>query len=190
MPGPQRYFRLMDDGRIRGRWFLKSPVGPSGEELDPRLFTKGQRYAGGHGLRLPQRREGRALDFTLADFDMPVASARAAELLGRYCGDSVQLVPVAVEGEAEPFAIVNVLATCRCIDEKRSDFDLWTEEDERPDRLGQYRMFSELKVDAARVPEGSHLFRLEGWLIALVVSEQLQAALKAARLSGLLFEEL
>jgi hypothetical protein len=183
-----RYYRLTDAVATRGRWFLASPLSPAGEELDPRLFTNAEPADVAGPLRLPLRRRGRPLDFTLADFDMPVASERLATHVAQLAGGAVQCIPVTVEGATAPHAILNVTRAVHCLDETASDILWWTAEDDRPDRIGQYRMVDDPVLDAARL-QGEPVFRVDGWRIMLLVHEDVRRALEGGRYTGLAFEE-
>jgi hypothetical protein len=37
----RKFYRLIADPAATSRWYLKSPIDPSGNEVDPRLFTQG-----------------------------------------------------------------------------------------------------------------------------------------------------
>ena len=97
------------------RWYLASPTTGHGEDVDPRLFTRGKRIDIADDLYLAKRREGKPLDFTLADFDMPVVSDRLATLLLQHAKHDIQLIPVSVHGEPSTYLILNVSASVQCI---------------------------------------------------------------------------
>lgn len=178
MPGD--YYQLLDDMAFPRRWFLKAPVGPEDREIDPRLFTAGRRLDVAGPLRIPLRRPGEALDFTLADFDMPVLRADFADALAEAAGDDFQRIPVTVQGSDGRFDVLNVLPLVRCLDEERSGVSYWTEADGRPDKVGQYRMVADLRVRPEAV--GPHrIFRVEGWKVALIVAEPVKRILEQAR---------
>jgi hypothetical protein len=80
-----------------------------------------------------------------------------------------------------------VATTIKCVDEKESDIMWWTEADERPDKIGQYRMITKLKIVPDLVQE-SQMFRVEGWEIALVISETVKVALEKRGVAGIRFE--
>jgi Immunity protein family (Imm11) len=81
-----------------------------------------------------------------------------------------------------------VTTTIKCVDENESDITWWTEADERPDKIGQYRMITKLKIVPDLVQE-SQMFRVEGWEIALVISETVKVALEKRGVAGIRFEE-
>ncbi|MGT2512646.1 imm11 family protein [Cupriavidus basilensis] len=85
----------------------------------------------------------------------------------------------------EPFEILNVLDIVDCVDEEKSDFSRWTEEDGRPDKVGDYRM-NVLRVNADKVA-GHGLFRVKGWQIALVCSQRIRDLLIEHGVTGVRF---
>jgi hypothetical protein len=89
-------------------------------------------------LTIPLRRRSRALEFTLADFDMPVVHESLAARVSEQCEDDVQLFPAAVEGTVERYYIMNITNTVPCLDEKKSGVTYWGEQDGRPDLVGKY----------------------------------------------------
>jgi hypothetical protein len=169
-----KYYVLVDDKRIRGRWYLKGPIRSPGEPLDPRTFTAGKSLDVSQfsNLAIPLRRCGRPLDFTLADFDMPVMRADLAGGLERRCSGDVQLIPARVEGTPGDYSIVNFTQTVACLDEKRSGVTWWTPGDGRPEKVGQYMIVAHPQVDGTRV-NGQLIFRIRGWENAIVVSEEI-----------------
>ena len=180
------YYRLCDDMQMPDRWHLRAPVLPSGEEIDARLFTGGRPVDPPASLRLPLRQPGRPLDFTLGDFDMPVATRPLAEYLARLAPGSVQCVPVSIDGEADEFVILNVLRSVRCLDEASSKIQYWTAADGRPEKVGQYRMVLNETIDAQRAA-GFDLFRLGGWEIVIVCTDRVKQDLEKQGFSGLTF---
>jgi len=56
--------------------------------------------------------------------------------------------------------------------------EFWKPEDGRPEKVGSYRVIDDLRIDPSKV-QGAHLFRPWGWLVALIVSEELKVAMEA-----------
>jgi hypothetical protein len=69
------------------------------------------------------------------------------------------------------FEVLNALRVVDCLDERRSEFMKSTDKDQRGDLVGAYRTVTRLRVDPAMVPKDVHAFRIEGWRVALIVSE-------------------
>ena len=94
-----------------------------------------------------------------------------------------------MEGHAGPYFILNTLRVIRCIDEARCvEVRYFTPEDGQPEKVGQYRVVSGMRIDPAKV-EGARIFRPWGWTVALVVSEDLKQALEREGVTGTKFTE-
>ena len=157
-----RYFQLDDDKHVPGRWYLGSPLTPDGQELDPRTFTYSRPVDVTGLLRLPLRQPGRPLDFTMADFAMPVARRPLAEQLEQLAPGAVQRVSVAVEGTAPgDYEIVTVLREVACVDESETEVVRWTAEMGRPDMVGKYLYLTNIVIDPTKTDDAA-LFRLAG----------------------------
>lgn len=184
-----RYFHLMDDRRSRDRWHLGAPLDAVGEELDPWQFKHGRMLELGCVPRFPLDVRGRPLDYCWAAFTISVVHARVVELFNQLGVQDVQFIPVQVEGHEGPYFILNTLRTLRCIDDARSrEVRYFTPEDEQPEKAGQYRVVSGMRIDPAQVGD-AQIFRPWGWSVALIVSEELKDAMEAVGLTGTKFEE-
>lgn len=183
-----RFYTILDDIDYPNRWFLRAPVNQNGAEVDPRLFTEGTRVAVAEPLVIRVRSAGHPLDFTLADFDMPVVRRAIGEILSQVAPTDIQRIPLAVEGHEGDYEILNVVTRRQALDESRSVITRWTEQDGRPEKVGQYFLVNRLKVDPQRT-EGAAIFRLAGWEIAIVVSDEVRRALLAQEATGVKFRE-
>lgn len=181
----RRFFDLMDDRRAPGRWHLGSPEDKEGRKLNPWQFEKGKVLELGCVPRFPLDIPGTPLDFCWAAFSIPVVHSRVIQLFSRLSlHGEVQFLPARVEGHAEPWFILNALRVIRCIDDARcGEVQYWKPEDNRPDKLGEYRAAHGMKVDPALVG-GAHIFRPWGWRVALVISEELKQALEHEGITG------
>lgn len=182
-----RYFRIQADRNAYERWFLRSPINTHGEELDPRTFTRSSICPALGPLILPLRRDGRPVDFNFGDFDMPVVKTDIIEKLEDVLNLQLQRIPVHIPESVDKFDILNVLDQVDCIDAVKSVYTRWEASDGRPERLGEYRMIIDLKIDP-KFAHGRHIFRLKGWAMALIVSEQMKQALEALRVSGIEYD--
>src|ERR1043165_534973 len=143
-----KFYRIENNLSIEGRWFLQGPVTRSGLEVDPRRFITAEPFSTKDPLRVPLRQKGTPLEFTFADFDMPVVSPEVGTIFSSLCGSDVQRIPASVDGRAENVEILNVLCKRPCLDESRSQsITRWTENDGRPDKVGQLRMVIGLRID-------------------------------------------
>ena len=131
---------------------------------------------------------GSSLDFSLANLSIPVVSARVAELFKELAPHDVQLLPVEVEAQSDPYFILVAVHTIRCIDEAASKIERWTPEDGIPEMVGQYASVRGLRVDERLVGE-ARVFRPEGWKIDLIVSAEIKSALERIKATGVKFSE-
>lgn len=178
-----RYFELLDDVTVPGRWHLGELTLADGSE--PRLRA-GIRLEREGDLRATVSRPGRVLDFSLTSFAVPVASNGLAGAVSAVAGPDVQCVPVDLGGQGG-MKVLNSVRVIRCLDETRSEFVKWTKQDHRADLAGQYRQVTKLIVDRTAIPPDAHFFRIEGWLIALIVSDAVKAAMERTGCVGAKF---
>jgi hypothetical protein len=180
-----RYFQLRDDVTIGGRWHL-SDVRSS--EAEP-VLDEGVPLINPGRLVATVSHAGRVLEFTVTSFNVPVATSWLAKAVGDTAGSDVQCIPVEIAGKSG-FRALNATRVIRCLDEERSEFIKWTQQDHRPDLAGQYRQVTKLVLAPAMIPADAHYFRIAGWLVALVVSEAVKNAMQAAGCLGARFVEL
>lgn len=174
------YYHLHDkNSAYPDRWFLGSPITEAGEELDARIFLDARVLHDIGRLRLPITQEGAHQDFTMAEWEMPVLENSFAEELLSVAPNDVQLIPIAIEGEQHPFSVLNVLHRIRCLDESRSTITWWPANAAIADLAGTYLTVSDIHIDPTRVG-ASQMFRIDGWVSALIVSEPVGAILADA----------
>jgi hypothetical protein len=191
MSRPQRYFALRQDVYVPGRWYLDEPVDPEGQELeDIWQFTEGRPLHVEPLLQVPLHRHGKSLDFSTTSMGAtPIVHPKVAGVFEQLAPDDVQLFPVRVEGQAEPYSLLNVTKLVTCIDDSASDeVQYWQPEDGRPEKTGRYRSVLGLRIDKARVGDAK-VFRTWGWTVALIVSEDLKDALERTGAIGMKFTE-
>ncbi len=184
-----RYFRLLDDMEFPGRWSLDGPFDEQVSEIDNWQFSEGRRVELACVPRFTLYQAGRAVDFSHAGVGMHIIHHRVAEVLERLGIEDVQLLPARVEGQTEPWFILNILRIIRCIDEARcEEVEYWTPEDGQPDKVGQYFSIHGLKVDPTKIGDAD-IFRTWGWEVAIIVSERLKEALEREGFTGMRFVE-
>jgi hypothetical protein len=159
------------------------------ELFDTYQFKQGRVLEFEKPIRLTMQPPGVALEFSHA-MGNPIVHRRVVSLFERLgLQKEVQFIPVGVEGQTEPWFILNALQIIRCIDDARCEEVLyWLPEDNRPDKEGQYRNVVGLKVDATKIG-GAHIFRPWGWKVVLIVSEYVKRAMEAEGLTGIKFIE-
>jgi hypothetical protein len=185
-----RYFRLSDDVYVSGRWHLDDPVDPRGHEVDPWQFETGLPVDIEGRLRVPIDQPGRPLDFSVTPVGgAPVVRAKVASLFVKLASKDVQLVPVDVEGQSDEFFILNVTRVVKCIDDEASaEVQYWKPEDGRPEKTGNYRAVHGMRIDPSQIGDAK-VFRPQGWLVVLLVSEEIKEALERIGATGTKFKE-
>lgn len=185
-----RYFRLKPD-MLNGRWSLGEPLDRKGREPeDFREFTSGRPAQAFGRLTLPIDEPGNRLDYSTAGAALtPVVHVRVATLFSEWAPDDVQLIPVDIKGCPDQYLLLVATRLIECIDDKASEEVLrWKPEDERPELLGQYRSVYGMRIDRSKVGD-ARVFRPWGWTVALIVSEDIKAAMERERVTGAKFEE-
>lgn len=189
---PMRYFELDQDLYIPGLWYLGCPVDGRGQEVGSWLLSQGKPASVGEPLTVAISHPGKPLDFSLADAGaVPVVHPRVAAVFTSLAPGDVQTWPIQVEGQPEPFVLINAARTVDCIDDEASKHvERWIPEDEndQPELTGQYRNVVGMRIDKSRVGDAK-VFRPWGWPVVLVVSEDIKEALERTGATGLKFTE-
>jgi hypothetical protein len=141
-------------------------------------------------LRVPIDHPGSALDFSCADAGgFPVVTQKVASVFSEMAHGDVQLFPVTVDSRPEPYFLVNVARTIKCIDDETSEeVQYWKPEDGQPERVGEYRVVAGMRIDLSKVGDAK-VFRPWGWRVALIVSEDVKEALERTGATGLDFRD-
>jgi hypothetical protein len=180
-----KYFELLDDVTIPNRWHLGEITSKGG--VEPRLRA-GIRFDHKDVLRVTVSRPGRVLDFCMTSFAVPVAASGLAYAINAVAGSNLQCVPIDIAGQPEMMAL-NAVRVVRCLDENFSEFIKWTVQDHRADLAGQYKQVTKLRLKSELIPSDAHFFRIDGWLVALIVSNAVKEAMERAGSLGAKFKE-
>jgi len=181
-----RYYELVDDMTIPGRWHLGRVILPDGREPP---FMEGRRFVDEGDLVSRITHPGRVLEFCRTTFAVPVATTALANVISEIAGDDVQCIPVTIASQ-KGMKVINALRVIRCVDERRSEFVKWTKDDHRADLAGEYRQITRLVLERGAIPTDAHMFRVAGWDVALIVSETLKNAMERVGCLGAKFVEL
>lgn len=156
-------------------------------QIDAREFAEGRRYQGLTPVSVPLDVDGPRPEFTFGSGSMPVISDTLAEMIESLCPGDVQRFPITVLPSVSGYEILNVIATADCFDETLSHFKKWTPENGRPERVGDYRDVYPLRIDPRRT-DSHDIFRILGWVGALIVSDRLKTAMEGIDNLGVVFE--
>lgn len=187
---PARFFDLSENVKT-GNWYLGDALDERGQEVDdPWMFRAGRPLRVESRLSIPIGEPGKPLDFSLAGVGVtPVVHVRVASLFTELAPNDVQLIPVDIKGYPDQYLILVATKLIRCIDEKASsEVRYWTPEHGRPERVGEYRSVSGMRIDGTKAGT-ARVFRAWGWKIPLIVSEDIKSALERAKVTGVRFTE-
>ncbi|KFA91305.1 imm11 family protein [Archangium violaceum] len=186
----KRYFELYEDMSSPERWVLDDALDAQGKPVGARLYLNEAPTRFDGRLRVPILHPGSPLDFSLADGgDFPVVTEKVASTLAELAPDDVQLYPAEVDSRPEPYFLVNVARQVSCIDDEAcAEVLYWKPEDNRPDKLGQYRAVYGMRIDTSKVGD-ARIFRTRGFPRTLLVAEDVKEALERTGASGLDFRE-
>ncbi|WP_395828768.1 imm11 family protein [Archangium violaceum] len=113
--------------------------------------------------------------------------ARVAAVFAELAPGDVQLIPVEVDGQSEPYVLLNITRVVKCIDDEASDeVHYWEPGDDRPDKTGQYRSVIGMRIDPSKVGD-ARVFRTWGWSPAIIISEEVKQALERMGATGAKF---
>jgi hypothetical protein len=180
-----RYFRIQDSGQVLTRAFLAPPETIDGEYVDVWQFTNGKHVDSRSLLRMGKRIEGPVLPFSMAAYEIPVVDHLVGNVFQEEAGRDVQLIPVEVKGECSRYSILNVACVVDCIDERNSEFSKYSLDDEaiEPALRGQFEVITRLKIEPQKAA-GHAVFRIDGWLTPLIVSDSVRHRLAEMDLPG------
>ncbi|RKI42874.1 hypothetical protein D7X55_38975 [Corallococcus sp. AB049A] len=186
-----RYFELFDDMELMDRWLPGEATNGQGQEIDDIWqFADGCPVQVNEPLRIPIGHPGRVVDFSTTSVGAaPVVHRRVASVFSELAPGEVQVIPVEVEGQSEPYFILVATRTIRCIDDQESAEVLyWKPEDGRPEKTGRYRSVMGMRIDTTKVGDAK-VFRPWGWTGVLIVSEDIKDALERSGATGMVFTE-
>ncbi len=187
-----RYYRLFDELYFpENRWFLGSLNVVENEMISVWRFTSSAKIElpDNEKISINIRENGQPLDFTFADFEVMIVNEKVAAILSN---EDCQLIPVEIEGvkNGHLYFIAVTLNSIDCVDEARSDFEKWEENDPvRPDKAGEYKSIYKLFVDGKRIDESVNMFRLKKYGVAKIINEKLKKQLEKNGVTGVRFLE-
>lgn len=180
------FFRIHGPPEGSEPWALGPATDSLGQDFDLQGIAYGRPVLLPTELRLRVRQWGRMLDWSWADFGIPVVRPHVRDILGSMAARDCDFCGATVEGTPDRFAVVNVTSRVSCLDESRSEIIQWRPES--PAILTRKRPFlgvGRIVLDRERIG-GEQLFRLDLWTSALIVTERLRDAL--ADVDGVFFE--
>ncbi|WP_169820212.1 imm11 family protein [Corallococcus exiguus] len=185
----ERHFYSVELGNVP-HWLLATPTRYSGEAFDePWMFVDGRTLPDPGPLKAQVAHPGTKRDFVFSSIEeTPTVSEAVASVFKTLAPGDVQLFPVSIEGDADPFFVVNATKVIDCIDEARCrEVHHYDKDDPSPTYPGEYNWIYGLRIDPSKT-EGAQVFRLKKFKVAFIVSEDVKNALEAVGNLGVSFE--
>lgn len=180
-----KYYRIIDDLEITERWWL-GQVLFKGEGDFWQYVKAGEVVSPPSDLVVELKHLGKALDITMADFELLVVRKNAAEI---FSNQDIQLIPVSIDNlknTAQHYIMVTLYEE-DCVDEAESFFEKFEVGNEiRPDLAGEYSGIYRLVIDSSKIYTHS-IFRVRGYDVAVIVNEQVKLKFERLQLSGIKF---
>lgn len=130
------------------QWLIDTPTPASGEAFDePWMFAEGRVLEEPGRMKAQVSAAGQRRAFVFSSIERaPIASEAVANVFRTLAPDDVQLFPVSIEGEAEPYFVVNAIKAVDCIDEERCLEVQHYLEGSFPEYAGEYRWIYGLRI--------------------------------------------
>ncbi len=175
------FYELFFDIHFKNRWYLGDIVN---DDLNWK-FTNGEKTElPKHLLQVKINVDGLELDFELAGYaSVPIVSERFKNKINDI--PHLTFIPIEILNKkvSTSFYIMLIEKLVDCVDEKKSEFQKFTEDDPiRPDLAGNYHSFINFVVDPQKIND-VNIFRVKNSTNTIVVSEEIKE--KIQHLSGL-----
>ncbi|SEH59429.1 hypothetical protein SAMN05660691_00390 [Rheinheimera pacifica] len=176
------YYELTDDINFPNRWYLGDVAFADNWELAKHLDPERE-------YEVEVYRDGSEMDYTHNEaYGVSVVSRKFKEALAGISGIAFAKANIIGNRPDGEFYIMAVANEVECIDEEKSEFQKFEVDDPvRPDKAGEYRGFFKMVVDPRKCT-GFHIFRIKGFIIAVVVSVQVKQRLESAGVLGVQFK--
>src|SRR5438128_781296 len=109
-----KFFRLLDDVHVNGRWHLGNVFQPGGDSSLELWNGVAMKLA--TPLKAEIDRVGKALDFCLTSFAVPVAKRKLGEAIDAIAGSDLQRFPLEIHGH-QGFEVLNCVRVIKCLNE-------------------------------------------------------------------------
>jgi hypothetical protein len=186
-----KYFRILDNlDRPSNRWFLSSlNVVDDGRVSVWKFVTASATppVVDTTLLTIGLRSRGTPIDFTFADFEVPIINEQVATLIP---DEDAQLLPVQIAGHKanHHYFVAFLMKEVDCLDANNSIYELWDSDDAvRPDLAGEIKSIDKLIIDSTKVTDAT-IFRLYKSDNIVIANEIFKRHFENAGLTGLTFK--
>lgn len=172
------------------QWLIETPEPASGGAFDePWMFAEGRVLPDPGPIKAQVSHPGEKRSFVFAGVEgTPIGNEAVAHVFRTLAPDNVQLLPVSIAGEAEPYFVVNATKVVDCIDEEQcQEVQHYPEDNLFPEYEGEYRWIYGLRIAPSKT-DGAQVFRLMKFKTAFIVSEDIKNALERIGNLGVSFE--
>jgi hypothetical protein len=184
-----RFFEMRDDMGLRGVRTLGDFCATDSRHVFQWDFGNGKvvDYSGDM-LAAEVAEHGQSVDVCFNTWNTMIVSQKAKQILEIWAPRAIQYVPLRVPGDSGTYFVANIIVLVNCLDEKLSHVERFSENDTvSPERVGEISLVVDLHVDAEKAAN-YHLFRIEGYPVATIVSESLKSALQNSGITGVKFD--
>ncbi|WP_236068683.1 imm11 family protein [Citreicoccus inhibens] len=153
------------------------------------MFADGRMLPALGPMQAEVAHRGTRRSFVLSGIEQaPIVSEAVAHVFRTLASDDVQLLPMTIAGESEPYFVVNATKVIDAIDEARcSEVHHYDKDSHPPEFAGEYNWIYGLRIDPAKT-EGAQVFRLKKFKVAFIVSEDIKDALERVGNLGVSFD--
>lgn len=178
-----KYYKVIPDSSAEHGWWLGSPTNLHSDPIDAWAFTTGTHYQSDDTIVFPIKEKGETLDFTFFAFGYLVMrnSPRTNEIIPQF-RNSAQFIP-AVASDGTKLHVVNVLNSIDCIDPACVN-SFYPINYEPRFKAGKPQMVIELRLLQNQIVD-LPIFRVEGWQIPIIITDELLAYIKTQKLTGI-----
>lgn len=183
-----RLYRVHFNSEDCDQWALGEPSDNDGNPLGG-LFRAGTIAPLRPDILVPIAELGEPREFNFAGTGALVVTERVGKLIDHLAEGDVQRIPVRIDGAEEVYEILNILQVRDCIDANATRGDRWKEgETSDVAKVGTWFLIDQLRLNGENIPRYS-IFRVAGYLSAVIVTEGLKSSLDQAGVEGLVYED-
>lgn len=170
-----KYYKFWQDMDVLGNWFLDEANDANGIQIYGWNFSSGIEYTESIPVSTTPYQVGNESPVSFGGLDTPYFRRDIGDVIEKIAKNQVQRFDVFIPNAVDEYCIINATITLDAIDPS-SDIEKYTARQiaEVPERGDRYKMVSKIVLNGEKIPVNSHIFRLKGWLVDLIVSEDVK----------------
>jgi hypothetical protein len=185
----REFFRMWFD-QVRGDfWFVDQPRAASGAQISAFKFTSGLPVETTEPLDIRVDINGRRTVIAFGALDIVIARTDVLDTIEQLPNILIQRIPVTIDGRTSDYEILNILDVVDCLDHQHLNAGRYSPEEiaKHPPRAKQYKHIYGNEIIDPKKAEGHHLFRPEGWLLPVIVSDVVKDVVISIEPEGIAF---